>query len=315
MEKLHVIDNIIKYRTKHTSKKTSIIKNYENIRIEEWSVIDFIKIQDCPVQRDIEIRVKKARKNHLNKHSITHGQVSIAELPNGAIYKIDGHTRSYLWNENKLERPNFLIVMVYKVKNESELRNLYYQFDSSSAVESNTDKLTGAFKYLGFSPKSRLLNRSLTSVISSFFKNENKQHNSYMVNAAYTLLPYIKIADAQNFKCSKNTSAAPFITSLLNIIITDKNVNYDFWKLLFADGGIKIGNRRNFVELAITHTKNLESKSAGSVFPQIVNIITDCYYRYKKDPSKMLKSYTIPKGNKRSHKYIIEQLNMNNVGV
>ena len=78
----------------------------------EMSIEEWIKVKDCPTQRNTEIHAKSARKKNLKESSITHSQVSAAQVKTkGNMYKLDGHTRAYLWSE-KILIPNFEQVSV-----------------------------------------------------------------------------------------------------------------------------------------------------------------------------------------------------------
>jgi len=115
---------------------------------QQMTVNKFIKISCCPIQRDTATRAKKALKNHLKEYSDTQRRVAIGKLGK-STYMIDGHTRAHLWENNQLERPSELEVDVYTVKTMEELFDLYKHFDSSSAVESTLDRMSGACRHFG----------------------------------------------------------------------------------------------------------------------------------------------------------------------
>ena len=119
----------------------------------------FHEIPDNPVQRDtIQHALKHNRPgHHLYRFHPTHLRVSVAQLPDKRYIKLDGHTRSWLWHENKLELPpaQKLFVDVYQVKNEQQAIDYYLCFDADGSHETANDKLYGAFRYLGFRPHNK----------------------------------------------------------------------------------------------------------------------------------------------------------------
>jgi len=298
---MNAIDNIISYRKRLKGKEqeTKLVHDFGDKRIEIWSCEKFHDIDECPNQRCTEKRVKKALKNHLKEEAITHNEVAVAVYPDGTFQKINGHTRDSLWYDNLLKKPNYLIVMVYKVQDKDDVIDVYNQYDNNNAVETNTDKLHGAYNNFEFEPKSRLMNTSMTSVIGSFFQKENKNDARYMINAVFTLLPYLKVADEYNFKCSKETCSAPFKAALINAIILDgDSFQPEFWEGLFGNGIEMKDGKKNYIGHAIHKCDKMESKSAGSVFPQIVNILTHSYMQYKKKGNVMISSCYTPNKNK-----------------
>jgi hypothetical protein len=127
-----------------------------DIVVEQMAVGDFISIQDHPKQRDTEGRLEKAVRRHLNAFSPAQASVSVVEF-NGVRYKADGHTRSLAWSRNLLIRPDILHVTVYKCASMEELLALYDTFDNKDATETTPDKVSGALRLVGFTPRSSLL--------------------------------------------------------------------------------------------------------------------------------------------------------------
>jgi len=131
----------------------------------EMEVDEFIKIQDNPIQRDTVTHAKKAIKNHLNKYHDSHIVVAIGRMVGRKTqWKIDGHTRAYLWlkvGTGSLKAPKTVLVDVYHVKDEQEVIEVYRCFDNKNAVESNADQITGALNYFGFKMHSRIMAKKL----------------------------------------------------------------------------------------------------------------------------------------------------------
>lgn len=103
---------------------------------EEWA-----GVQDNPRQRDTERRAAKA--DHLKTEHPIHSHVSMA-VCNRHWFKLDGHTRSYLWSKGIVAAPVKLTVAVWRCDTIEDVKALYETFDSRAAVETTTDQLFGA---------------------------------------------------------------------------------------------------------------------------------------------------------------------------
>lgn len=117
------------------------------IKTIEMSVKDFIKVPANPIQRDTKLHANSAIKHHLESEAVTHAKVSIAESKKSK-WKLDGHTRAYLWKEGELESPKILSVDIYTVSDRDEAIELYKHFDNSRAAESIPDRVSGALKFM-----------------------------------------------------------------------------------------------------------------------------------------------------------------------
>jgi hypothetical protein len=124
-----------------------------HMTVEQWA-----KIQQCPRQRHTESHAKKAIK-HLQNVSPAQARVSMAVLPSGETYKLDGHTRSLLWMRNEIARPPELIVDVYEVSSIEDVKELYDHFDNKNAAEDTADRLSGALNEHDINLKSTLMQR------------------------------------------------------------------------------------------------------------------------------------------------------------
>jgi len=85
-----------------------------------------------------------------------HAVVSVVDF-NGKTYKLDGHTRSYLWSKKKLAPPaSTLIVTVFKAETMDDVRRMYECCDNSGAVKNSADNMFSALNSLGYAPKNIL---------------------------------------------------------------------------------------------------------------------------------------------------------------
>lgn len=128
----------------------STVRSSISMTVDQW-----LAVADNPRQRDTERHALKAR--HLDSLSPTHAFVSAAKLPDGSLVKLDGHTRALKWRRGELARPPRLEVAIIEVRNVEEAKELYTHFDNKAALETAPDQVSGAFREMGFKPKSPLL--------------------------------------------------------------------------------------------------------------------------------------------------------------
>lgn len=114
------------------------------------SVSTWHDVPDNPVQRDSAAHYEKVKHTHLAAPAQSHSTVHAARLPNGRFVKLDGHTRDYAWHHGFLKPySDTLTVVVYPVASMAEAIELYYQFDSPTAVETTNDRVYSALKEAG----------------------------------------------------------------------------------------------------------------------------------------------------------------------
>jgi len=125
------------------------------------TIDDWIAVPDNPVQRDTERHARKA--THLHALHPTHQVVEMARLPNGEQYKVDAHSRAYLWDGRlagegiRPERPRLLTVNVWACQSLADVKRHYDTCDSKAAVVTLPDKLHGAQRELELRFRSTLL--------------------------------------------------------------------------------------------------------------------------------------------------------------
>ncbi len=126
----------------------------------EMTVDDWCALPDHPRQRNTR---RHAHASHWQLAKRAKGAVLdhlahvTAACLNGRYYKVDGHTRAWLWETGALPLPDRLHVTVYRVATTAELDELYTTFDTQSAAESNYDKVYGAYRECGLELTSKRL--------------------------------------------------------------------------------------------------------------------------------------------------------------
>lgn len=112
----------------------------------EMSVSDWANVPENPRQRNTAKRALKAAKGHLRRYSKSHQFVSAATKDGEILCKLDGHTRSFLWQSGQLETPpsGKVTVLLYEVSSVKEAKELYDEMDSARATKAPSDVVYGA---------------------------------------------------------------------------------------------------------------------------------------------------------------------------
>ena len=217
------------------------ILTQEIMSIDQW-----INVMDCPIQRDTELHAKKARNNHLKNSSAVHSRVSAARTASGQVYKLDGHTRAFLWNDGSLARPGSVVnVDMYQVKTTKDVEDLYKQFDTPTAAEGAADRIFGAFRLHGFDPKSHLFKKgSLSTAVAICSGKRSGSFNVYVDIEQF--IPSLRIIDKSMFNHTVFTSA--ILAAMILTVYKYGEQAMPFWERYFNGDGIKNGRNRDPVQ-------------------------------------------------------------------
>lgn len=182
-------------------KKTDVVEMNASKKRQllTMSVDNWIAVTDCPVQRDTRRHAEKARKKHLKTRSRTQSLVTAARL-NGQLIKVDGHTRSFCWQNNWLARPDDdqVDVIVYPCSNMGAVIQLYQEFDSQAQGKDSKDKTVSAFKECKFEAKSNLLNNgSLTYALQMAMQQNSSNFSLRKTTSEW--LPVLELIDEADF--------------------------------------------------------------------------------------------------------------------
>lgn len=220
------------------------------------SVDEFIAIPANPRQRDTERHASKAMRRHLKKLAASHSCVAVAAINGVPICKLDGHTRAYLWDRAKLDRPVAgLSVSVFAVSSMKEAAELYTHFDNADATEGSVDKLSGACREAGLKLTSGLLNRH------NFNTGLKFAHGLQAMTGAseYEIVPkWAKaIATVDEWSLPRNAFKGSGLISLMFVSIASKSfqpeVLQDFFHRYAGDMGEKSGRKRDGVQALREH--------------------------------------------------------------
>lgn len=143
-----------------SSSSLRILSDTGKIITAEMSVDEWCDLPDHPRQRNTQ-RHAHAAHWQLAKRAkgavLDHLAHVTAACLEGTYYKVDGHTRAYLWETGVLKAPERLHVTIYRVNSRKELDELYTTFDTQSAAESSYDKVYGAYRECGLTLESKRL--------------------------------------------------------------------------------------------------------------------------------------------------------------
>lgn len=126
-----------------------------NLAVDDW-----IALPDHPHHRNT---VRHAGAAHLGQAKRATGALAsllahvVAARWEETHYKVDGHTRGYLWERGELPRPDRLHVTIYRVASRAELDALYEAFDTSTAIKTGYDQVLAGFRDCGLQPGSKRL--------------------------------------------------------------------------------------------------------------------------------------------------------------
>lgn len=125
--------------------------------------VDWIDLPDHPRHRNtsyhagVATHLKLARKaKGAVAHHLSH---VVAAYWAGTYYKVDGHTRAYLWERGELSYPEWLHATVYQVTSREELNDLYEVFDTSTANKTTYDHVLAGFRDCDLRLQSRRLRK------------------------------------------------------------------------------------------------------------------------------------------------------------
>ena len=219
------------------------------LQVIEMTGTEWISVPDNPRQRDTERHARKA--DHLKTLSPTHRAVAMAMTKGGERWKLDGHTRAWLWSRGEVQRPPTVIVTVYEVSGPKHAMELYEHFDNQKAVETATDQVSGAWREVGYHPTSSMLKRgSLTNALRIAQGCVRGLRHPARDMSVYELVK-IWIAEIKLFDSlapNNNRFTSALVAAALMTFRKHKHEAIEFWVRYNDDAGEKIENAMDAVE-------------------------------------------------------------------
>lgn len=206
------------------------------MKIIQMKPAQWAEVQDNPIQRDTQEHAKKAVRGHLRTASSTQMVVHAAVLPDGALVKLDGHTRALLWSDGRLAAPPMVQVVLHEVDSMAQAMALYKEFDAPGATEGATDRLAGAYRLHSIVPKNKILTKGgVTSALSII-----DQHRSIyqMVGEWKDELLLLDEVDATPTAMPSTLVCAALVT-----LRRHGAKALDFWRLYAAGGGTRLDGK------------------------------------------------------------------------
>lgn len=221
---------------------------------------EWCKIPDHPHQRDTAKHAQRSK--HLQSFSEIQRKMTLARLPNGAIFKVDGHTRAYMWQRGLtigLPNPTTLMLKVdqWGVADEQALAKAYDTFDNRNAVDTVADEVFSAAKAAGIEFKSKLLRSGrYASAIKRVYilLTPDRPQEDYTLRDASTFFSKeLKLLDSINPTAVDFTSG--FTSGALFTLALDGTEAVDFWSRYQEGTGTKIGNQCDAIQ-ALIHLRD-----------------------------------------------------------
>lgn len=238
---------------------------YRYLQRVEMSVAQWATVQDNPRQRDTELHAKKAK--HLRTYDPIHRFVSMARLPSGELFKLDGHTRSLIWSRGEVVAPGTVVVDVFACDTIQSVQELYSKIDSQSAVETGADKLNGAARQHGLQFESVMLKggRYGTAVKRLYMltaKNWTPWSDAqFIYDAVGFWVPELRLLDKVNPHRSAFTAGVTM--AALATFKRRGTLASKFWTAYSQDKGTRDSQHMDGVQALREAVVNVKLKAAG----------------------------------------------------
>jgi hypothetical protein len=237
------------------------------IDVRMSSVPEFIKLPPHPCQRDTEEHAAFAEKRYLTKAAPTHALVATV-IYNDVVYKLDGHTRAYMWTHRGLARPPVLHDIRYTAQTLSDFEDLYYLFDEKQGGKTPRATLDGVAHAAGFDFESELLKKNtyMMAVYAAMNGSFKESANFFMDYKKYSSLSSMerrhairdvlsqwgeifKIVDEIGPKASKGWKSPVLAAMFMSVRRYGRNA-VPFWAGVIADDGFHRGGLKDGIQLA-----------------------------------------------------------------
>lgn len=221
----------------------------------EVSFNEFDVLEENPKQRLTKIRFED---KHLRVFKPAHLMVSAAVLPDGRIFKVDGHTRCLAANKGVAShlKAMTLKMELYSVDSIEEVKRLYDTFDSRASVKTVQHSLQSAFKDQGLkliTPwiENGMIASSLTAAYRHFARVNGLSMNATKDQQVDAFKDAIILFDAIEPKQKK------FVIGLgagaLLAFIKHGSIAADFFSDLNTSGGSEDGFERDAARMLVEY--------------------------------------------------------------
>lgn len=192
------------------------------MKIVDITPKEFASYLEHPKQRNTEFRA--ARATHLKNLDEQHELVAAIKYGD-KIYKADGHTRSWLWENKHVKSPKKLKCIMFDTNSLERLYKIYEFFDNTNAVETPMDKQYGTFRSFDFYPQSNLVKRGgLSTAVRVMTHNMKRVDIEECVSKH---LNELKIIDKKNY--AKTGWVSALYSALIATVRKDGEFAFGFW--------------------------------------------------------------------------------------
>lgn len=160
------------------------------VRVENRSCVPYAEWKaypDFPFQRDTAAHAAKARRSHLAESGYTGPYVDACTINGGPIIKLNGHTRTYVWEAGGLPKPPSLEVRLWICDTEAEARKIYSELDPITAGKTSADLIYGLFSGHGLQPQSSRIRTGNLGYALLFALAKHKPSNGQSTRDIYYL--------------------------------------------------------------------------------------------------------------------------------
>ncbi len=220
-------------------------------------------VQINPRQRDVERHAKKILGDFVPWQE-QGASVQAAILPNGTLVKLNGHTRSYLWENRMIHVPELLHVQAVDARDMDHVIEMYYLFDNRKNVETSDDLITGCMRDLGIEPKSKLFQSGKFSTAVRYLAMSALQSRSTVPDMFESVKEWkTEILHVDRLIEGRNIAAYPSWILGAMFISSRKygEAISDFWEA-YLDPNTEDFNTSPVIQLRMVLSKN-RGKSSG----------------------------------------------------
>jgi hypothetical protein len=174
-------------------KKSSAARRLGRPETRQMTLKQWAEVQDAPVQRDTPKHWNKAKK-YLSTLREAHRTVHMAVTDDGKEYKLDAHTRTYGWINGLTDAvPDYVTVKITYVKDEQEVIDEYYTYDSGGQTKDAADQLYSAFKQFGITYQSSFF-AGCKGIVSAMKEALYEIHHLYEIDNAPPNIRQVSVA-------------------------------------------------------------------------------------------------------------------------
>lgn len=258
------------------------------------TVNQWIALPDHPRQRDTARHAHKAEKRWLSVSDPIQSKVEAVRVgPCGKLYKLEGHTRGYMWANKKLARPigDMVLVGIFECDNGEELLNAYNKVGSLGEGKTIADDVSGGCKQYNLELTCALLKKNQFGTAlkwaEGIYDYATASHASSNLMADLIgkwLVPLQKI-DALNPPSTRFNCTA--LAAMLVTIAKYQDAILPFWQGVIKNGGVQNGKKKDAVRQACIILDGTRGTSSHlRLMDSPVTRLIVCARHYLLDPMK-----------------------------